>query len=202
MSENKLPVEMYKRLIEPLPEWAIRPHPTKTYLSTINPAAVIERMNEVFGVGAWRMEYDIVSAESKMIVVKGILHVTEYGIAVQNFGGNDNSDLGDAYKGAATDALTKCCSYIGVGLHVWKDDKRPNGKPPASEGGATQQTGKKFDHPSPKQKALIEQLIGNAVFTPEEKAKYTATLADSQRDWSGMITFLQGVIEKREGGAV
>ena len=39
-------------------------------------------------------------------------------IAIEQFGGNDNPDRGDAYKGACTDALSKCASYLGIGMDV------------------------------------------------------------------------------------
>ena len=55
-----------------------------------------------------------------MIVVKAMLTIQEYGIAIEQYGGNDNSDRGDAYKGACTDALSKCASYLGIGMDVYK----------------------------------------------------------------------------------
>ena len=51
----------------------------------------------------------------------------EYGIYFECYGGNDNGgensknfDLGDAYKGATTDALTKIGSYLEIGIDVFK----------------------------------------------------------------------------------
>ncbi|NTU49436.1 MAG: hypothetical protein HGA87_00820 [Desulfobulbaceae bacterium] len=123
----------YADLRAPLPKEAIKPHPTKAYLSTINPAYVIDRLNMVLGIGKWHICYEIISATEKMVIAKGILSVPEMGISVEQFGGNDNSDKGDAYKGACTDALTKCASYIGVGLHIWMNEKElPPQKPTAN----------------------------------------------------------------------
>jgi len=42
-------------------------------------------------------------------------------IKLEAYGGNDNVDRGDAYKGAMTDALTKIGSFLGIGADVWKD---------------------------------------------------------------------------------
>ena len=42
---------MKKMLDAPLPAEAIKPHPTKSNMSTINAIFVTERLNEVFGVG-------------------------------------------------------------------------------------------------------------------------------------------------------
>lgn len=58
-----------------------------------------------------------------MVTVKASFTVPEYGIELEQFGGNDNADKGDALKGAATDALTKIGSYLGIGQDVWKDKK-------------------------------------------------------------------------------
>jgi len=60
-------------------------------------------------------------------VVRATLAIPKYGIAIEQFGGNDNPDRGDAYKGACTDALSKCASYLGIGMEVYKGltDNRP-----------------------------------------------------------------------------
>jgi len=113
----------------PLPAEAVKQHPTKTYLSSIKAIYVIERFNEVFGVGQWtqKVEETSVDKASGMVVVKVIFEVPSLGIYYESFGGNDNGgagsknfDLGDAYKGATTDAITKIGSYLGVGMDVFK----------------------------------------------------------------------------------
>jgi len=117
---NKITEEIRNKLRAPLPKEAISKHPTKTFLSTIKPIYVVERLNDVFGIGAWFQTCEIVRQDSKMIVVKSFLKIPEYGIELEAFGGNDNADLGDAYKGAVTDALTKMCSYLEIGIDVFK----------------------------------------------------------------------------------
>lgn len=115
-------------LKKPLPAEAVKPHPTKTYLSSIKAIYVTERMNDVFGVGAWQIKTNhIVTADKGMVVVKVEFSVPDYGIYYESFGGNDNGgedsknfDLGDAYKGATTDAITKIGSYLGIGIDVFK----------------------------------------------------------------------------------
>ena len=52
---------MREKLRQPLPAEAISRHPTKTFLSSIKAIYVIERLNDVFGVGAWRTKVDFVS---------------------------------------------------------------------------------------------------------------------------------------------
>lgn len=118
-----------EKLKEPLPPEAISRHPTKTYLSSIKAIYVTERFNDVFGVGKWTIKTEEikVNLETGMVVVKATFEVPELKIYYESFGGNDNGgtnnknfDLGDAYKGATTDAITKIGSYLGVGIAVFK----------------------------------------------------------------------------------
>ncbi len=131
--------EMKEALLAPLPPEAISQHPTKTFLSSIKAIYITERLNDVFGVGAWGTKVEKVAeyrAEKAnkngdhplMIVVKVLLEIPEYGIAYESYGGNDNADEGDAYKGATTDAISKIGSYLGIGIDVYK------GKKPAKKG--------------------------------------------------------------------
>lgn len=137
METKTLTKEQIELLNKPLPEEAIKKHPTKSYLSTINAIYVTERFNEVFGVGKWSIKLEHIDSaqvkSSTMVVTKTTFEVPEYGIYYECFGGNDNADLGDAYKGSTTDALTKIGSYLGVGAHVWKNDPHPRQNKPVME---------------------------------------------------------------------
>lgn len=125
--------EMRERLREPLPPEAVKPHPTKTFLSSIKAIYVTERLNDVFGVGSWKTKVEhVTTSEKSMVVVKLIFEIPAYGIYYECYGGNDNGgensknfDLGDAYKGATTDALTKICSFLEIGLDVFKGKSTP-----------------------------------------------------------------------------
>ena len=121
--------QLQARLNEPLPAEAIKPHPSKSYLSTINSIYVTERLNQVFGVGRWGTTSEVIEQGEKMIVLRVHLWANspvdgQDMIKLEAYGGNDNPDRGDAYKGAMTDAITKIGSFLGIGAHVWKD-KRP-----------------------------------------------------------------------------
>ena len=121
MELKKLTPEQVKKLREPLPPEAIKAHPTKAYLSTIKAIYVVERLNDVFGIGQWAIRGErVVEAGEKMIVVEARFDAPEYGITLYAFGGNDNPDRGDAYKGAVTDALTKIGSHLEIGMDVFK----------------------------------------------------------------------------------
>lgn len=123
-----LPEEILKKLREKLPKQAVTKQPHKG-LHSINNGYVTERLNECFGPGGWlyytevkeTVEVKRKSDTVKMVVVLISLMIPHYGIIIPNvFGGNDNKDLGDAYKGAATDALNKACSYLNIGIDVFQ----------------------------------------------------------------------------------
>ena len=106
---------------------AVTKHPTKLFLSSIKAIYVTERLNDVFGVGSWQIKVNHVTTTDKsMVVVKVEFSIPEYGIYFECYSGNDNGgkiqnfDLGDAYKGATTDALTKIGSYLEIGIDVLK----------------------------------------------------------------------------------
>ena len=94
--------------------------------------AVIDRLNEVFGVGEWQFMTDHLAHEAFVqktqkgerdmfrSAVKGTLIVPKHNIHIEQYGGSSNDDLGDALKGGATDALTKCASYLGIGASIYK----------------------------------------------------------------------------------
>lgn len=120
METKELTSDQVASLKAPLPPESIKPHPTKPFLSSIKVIYIVERMNEVFGLGRWRADNRVVEKVGKMVVVETTFTAPEYGIVVTAFGGNDNDDLGDAYKGACTDALSKIGSYLYIGMDVYK----------------------------------------------------------------------------------
>ena len=126
----ELPEDLKLKLKEPLPAAAVSPNPLKPGLSAIKVIYVVERLNDVFGLNGWHVDNEIVET-GQMIVVRATLSIPKYAIAIEQFGGNDNPDRGDAYKGACTDALSKCASYLGIGMDVYKglNDTRPQGDP-------------------------------------------------------------------------
>jgi len=129
MEPKQLSQNQEALLKKPLPPEAVKQHPTKAYLSTIKAIYVIERFNDVFGVGRWTLENQFIAVTEKltdkgdvkrMVIVETRFRAPEYGINLPSFGGNDNEDEGDAYKGAVTDAVTKIGAYLGIGMDVFK----------------------------------------------------------------------------------
>ena len=129
---QSVPQELVEKLRKPLPNEAVTKHPTKSYLSSIKAIYVVERLNDVFGLGGWKIKNELVElydfkksvkgaeVAGTMVVMKATLTVPQYGIEFEAYGGNDNDDRGDAYKGACTDALTKIGSYMFIGMEVYK----------------------------------------------------------------------------------
>ena len=123
---DKITEEMRAKLREPLPQEAVSRHPTKTYLSSIKSIYVVERINDVFGLGTWTLKSEVIERVDKFVVVKAVLEIPDYGFYGEAYGGNDNADIGDAYKGATTDGLTKIAAQqLEIGIDVFKGSK-PN----------------------------------------------------------------------------
>ena len=113
-----------------LPSWAIKVNPMKKNMSVIHPMAIIDRLNEVFGIGEWNFTVEFIACEKEVqqtkngardiyvSAVKGRLEIMD--LKIEQFGGSTNDDKGDALKGGATDALTKIASYLGIGAEIYK----------------------------------------------------------------------------------
>lgn len=158
METKQITESMKQALGRALPSEAIKPHPTKSYLSTINSIYVSERLNEVFGIGEWQTRVDYVGEKSNktsMVVVKLTLDIPAYGIHYECYGGNDNADYGDAFKGATTDALTKIGSWLGIGAHVWKND--PTGSKTAAKPAPQTKPQPQVTQPNPQQQITQQQ---------------------------------------------
>lgn len=167
---KKITEEQKKKLDAPLPSEAVTQHPTKTFLSSIKSVYVTERLNDVFGVGSWRIKSDTVErADKGMVVVKVTFSIPEYGIEYECYGGNNNGgegsknfDLGDAFKGAVTDALSKIGSWMGIGADVFKGKQKQGVMPKNTQYAPDPiQTAPPVAHPERKP-LLMEHLADDA----------------------------------------
>ncbi|HLJ25339.1 MAG TPA: Rad52/Rad22 family DNA repair protein [Candidatus Angelobacter sp.] len=139
---KRLPPEIEAQLLAPLPEKALSDHPTMEGFTAIEVAFVVERLNQVFGIGGWREAYRK-SADSyqKTVIyhkgtpeqreeeiwtsaIHGAFYIPEFGIYGEAFGGSDNKDLGDAEKGGCSDALKRWASHLGIGLYVYLSGRK------------------------------------------------------------------------------
>lgn len=135
----KLPEEVYKKLREPMPPESIKPHPTKTYLSTVKAIYITERLNNIFGIGGWDLEHTITdltkNGDKPYVVMQGRIYFREYDLYTPfQFGGHEIEGKGtepaDGYKSAVTDIQSKCASLVEIAINVFKGLKdAPKTKP-------------------------------------------------------------------------
>lgn len=131
-----------KDLIErPLPPEKIKQRPGKAGMtfSYITPDFVISCLNEAFD---YRWDTRIVSSSMHDTTAVVSLELTVYDaeenrISKQQFGSCDvgrGMGPGEAFKGAASDALKKCATLLGLGLELYLDDadEKPFRPPQAS----------------------------------------------------------------------
>lgn len=132
--------KLIQKLNDPLPDWAVKPNPMKPKMSVIHPMAIIDRLNEVFGIGGWQFKTQALECTREvqktkngdravyMSSVHATLIVEAHSIHIEQYGGSTNDDKGDALKGGATDALTKMASYLGIGASIYKGqgNRAPN----------------------------------------------------------------------------
>jgi len=164
-----LPPDIQEILKKPMAAEAIGPHPRHSNLSSIKPAFVIERLIEAFGVGGWNDEVEEIehhleervykrgtpqqySEKVWVATVKLTFIVEKFGLRKQQYGGSDNTDLGDAFKGARTDCLTKIASELGVALDVYKGHggaAKEDTRPACPQCGKKLFFSKKADDPQP-----------------------------------------------------
>ena len=106
-------------------------------LDYVEGSTVIQRLNDALE-GEWTFEVVEHRVDDQEVVVLGKL--SHAGITKMQFGKSaitrsrkDNSvvSLGDDLKAAATDALKKCATLFGVGLHLYVEDSSKPSPAPA-----------------------------------------------------------------------
>lgn len=124
----------------PLPQSAIQKRPGKAGMefSYITPDFVIDNLNEGFDY-RWDTEIVYQGVHENVVVVglKLTVHDSDGNpIAKEQFGSCEITrglGVGEAFKGAASDALKKCATLIGLGLELYRDDEAPGGPPSAPQ---------------------------------------------------------------------
>lgn len=154
---KQLTQEQKDALSRDLPSEALKPHPSKKDsnghpMTTIKAIFVIDRLNEVFGIGGWNLETTYLNHEKitritqagkerteYISAVHTKLSVPEHGILLECVAGSTNDDLGDALKGGTTDGITKIASYLGIGANIWRANppSRPTPPPAPAKPAAT-----------------------------------------------------------------
>ena len=137
MEIKKITNEMRQALRQPLPTNALKAITTKPHLSSINPIYVVERLNDVFGVGSFNLKSELcapISSEQKTSakgrlyteftsLIKVTLTIQEYGIHLECIAGSTNEDEGDAAKGGISDCINKIASWLEIGIDIYKGNQ-------------------------------------------------------------------------------
>jgi len=173
MTERQIiPEDIRTKLREPFPAEAISQHPTKSFLSTIKAVYILERLNDVFGIGGWKMVTNIINDTPEYVTVSGYIYLyPPYDFATTTqYGGHTktgkNTEPADGYKSAVTDCQSKCASYLEIGIDVFKGKAgkpKQKPKPPASGYEITDD-----------QKVEIHRLMKAEGMTPEEEKELYA----------------------------
>ncbi len=123
--------EMRDKLNYPFPAKAYSKHPTKTYLTTVKAIYIVERLNDVFGIGRWALDHEVVQVTEEQVLMVGelkLLDYPEHKITAQ-YGSHTivgkGVELADGYKSAVTDCLSKCASYLEIAIDIYKGNKVP-----------------------------------------------------------------------------
>lgn len=131
-----IPKELREKLRADFPDEAYSTIESKSYLTSLRAMFVIERLNDVFGIGRWSFMHEIIKEPStendNQVLIKGQLIIYDYDCEIpQQYGSHRTKgkgvELADGYKSAITDAITKSASYIEVGIKVFKGLVKPKG---------------------------------------------------------------------------
>lgn len=120
--------EVYTKLKEPFAKEALSVDSSRGFnLTSLKAQYIVERLNEVCGIDGWvhRCTYSEVPGgilcQGTLIIDNGVR-----GIAREASGFSAiKKNVGDAYKGAQTDSLSKCASKFGLGNEIFKGNVAP-----------------------------------------------------------------------------
>ena len=132
MEKTKITQEMRIKLREGFPDEAYSVHITKSFLTTLKAMYVTERLNDVFGIGRWSIEHEIVERAENYVLVKGKFVSLDYDVIVPDqYGGHRtegvNVEIADGYKSAVTDCQSKIASYLEIGIDMFKGKVKLSG---------------------------------------------------------------------------
>lgn len=145
---NGLPPEVMEELRKPFPDAAYSDASFGAkQLTSIKGIYIVERLNAVFGVGRWSLEWENMNTydrqwisttskgrerENFEVVIRGKLVLHDYPEfhGIPTMAGSDADSWTDACKGAVTALISKCSSFLEVGIDVYKGlVSVQNGKP-------------------------------------------------------------------------
>lgn len=124
-TKTKITEEMRKLLRADFPSEAYKKHPTKTFLTTLKAMYITERLNNVFGVGRWTIDIEIIERTADYVLMQGEFKSTDFDVVIpKQFGGHKtsgtNTEIADGFKSALTDCQSKIASYLEIGIDMFK----------------------------------------------------------------------------------
>lgn len=119
---------IYGLLTAEFPEEALSIDDSRGFdLTSVKAQYVIERLNEVLGYGEWNFR-GTYERTDRGVIFHGVLRIWVHDrwIEHESIGYSaDKKNLGDTYKSARTDCMSKAASYFGVANSVFKGKIRP-----------------------------------------------------------------------------
>ena len=128
--------DIYARLAEPF-EVTFTDFRGGVQLTYVSGEQVVRRLNEVLGVGGWSfrvLRHGInTEADEAWALGELVAEIGERSVVRQQFGSQKLKrsrasgtplDIGFDLKGAGTDAMKKCASWLGVGLYLSRKEAR------------------------------------------------------------------------------
>ena len=113
-------------LARPFPATLVKQKPGKFAASYVSHGVVVQRLLEVCGPFAFRVDELIRDADGTVSGCLASLEVTVDGrtVVIREVGDVEHptSNAGQNAKSAASDALKRCAARLGLGLHLWASD--------------------------------------------------------------------------------
>ena len=132
MTAKKKPnaADVYANAIADFPAEALSTDSSRGFdLTSVKAQYVRERLNEVFGFMNWSLKGEYREVNDG----KGVLYFGQLTVKVGEVANTQETvgyaavkkNIGDAYKGAQTDCLSKCASNFGIANEVFKGNVAP-----------------------------------------------------------------------------
>jgi hypothetical protein len=126
----------WKEIVErKVPQWALSDVPGAGKLTSIKSIYITETLNEMFGIGGWNLQTELVPINGNTFIVtkksdtsfytvmaKVVFQVPNEGIHYECIASSDNTDLGNASKGAISDCIGKIGSWLGIAAAVYRGE--------------------------------------------------------------------------------
>lgn len=122
--ELQYQMSVYEKLKAPFPKEAYSTDSSRGFdLTSLKAQYVVERLNEVLGIMNWTHGGEAKPQEDGSVLYEGALIINVAGTTNKFYATGyaaKKKNIGDAHKGAKTDALCKAASQIGVGNDAFK----------------------------------------------------------------------------------